>query len=219
MRVIFALVAAMLVAATACAEPIAIANPSFEDPALPLEGGATWTNAYAGWDGPDTAGDSFVELIEGFSSDGPQHVGMQGGINGEVSQAIGALAPNTVYTLTLDIGKRNDGFNPADGLNLAEFGFYLGADRQAGGTMLATAQVDPSAEAEGTFLLDQSVSYTTGETVEAGDFYISLALADGATGRAHYDNVRLDASPVPEPTAGLLAALAGLSGMAFRRRR
>ena len=208
----------LLSALIASAEPVAVGNHSFELPDLPLESGATWTNTYDNWDTPDAEGDAFVEMIDGFFTDGEQHIGMQNGINGEVSQAVGLLSPNTIYTLTVDVGKRNENFNPADGTNWAEFGLYVGADRQAGGTKLATTLVDPSALDDGAFMLDQTLSYTTGDTVPAGDLYISLALADGASGRAHYDNIRLDASAVPEPAAGLLAMMGALAGMTLRRR-
>ena len=106
MKHVLALLTVLSVAVAANADPVAIANHSFEDPTMPLEDGATWTNAYPDWDTPDTAGNSFVELIDGFSTDGANHVGMQGGVDGEVSQAVGSILPNTTYTLTDDLELR-----------------------------------------------------------------------------------------------------------------
>ena len=194
------------------ADSLAINNASFEDPVL-SEGGPTWTNELPGWDGPENAGNAFVEYIDGFVQEGLQHIGIQGG--DEVSQNLGvSLLPNSVYTLTLGVGNRNANFTPAEGQE-SRFGLYVGGDANGGGTLLADSVVDAFPLGESTF--DEfSMSYTTGDAVDAGDLVVSLRTT--GAGRAHYDNIRVDVNPVPEPSSVVLIVFGALSFLRLRRK-
>jgi hypothetical protein len=70
------------------------------------------------------------------------------------------------------------------------------------------------APAGGTFG-DATFSWTTGAVAPVGNLRISIQSLNAT--RLHVDNVRLDATVIPEPAAGVL----GLLGVAFvlRRRR
>jgi hypothetical protein len=202
-----AVVVAVTLCGSAFAEQIAIKNPGFEAPAQALGG---WTNDLPDWSGPPAAGDAFIEYIDTFNSEGVNHLGIQNGE--EVSQDLGVpLLPNTTYTLTVGVGRRNATFTVED--NDSRFGLYVGGDLADGGTLLADASYNAFPLADLTFV-DQTLTYTSGDTVPAGNLVVSLRTAGGS--RAHFDNVRLEA--VPEP-ATLALALVGLLGLVGRMRR
>jgi hypothetical protein len=208
-RRVLAVCCVMALCGNVFAEQIVVKNASFEDPILNA-GGATWTNTYPDWNPPPAVGDAFVEYIAGFASDGVNHIGVQNGQ--EVSQDLGVpLLPNTTYNLTVSVGRRNATFTVAD--NDSRFGLYAGGDLGDGGTLVADASYNAFPLADLTFV-DQSLSYTTGDSVPAGNLFISLRTAGGS--RAHFDNIRLEA--VPEPSAMVLAAV-GLLGVFGRLRR
>lgn len=212
MRIYQALTLAVVVCmcGSARAESVAIQNASFEDPVLNAGG---WTNELVDWDGPPVAGDSFIEYIAGFSSDGNQHIGIQA--TQEVSQDLGVpVKPNTQYTLTLGVGKRNANFSPAG--QASTFGLYAGGDFADGGTLLGEATYDASGLPDLTFV-DQSVVITTSDAIPTGNLFLSLRTT--GAGRAHYDNIRLDAIPIPEPSSMVLAGLAALGCLIVRRKR
>ncbi len=210
MRCCVSILTILALATMSNAEPISIKNASFEDPAQDPGG---WTNTYPDWEAPPATGDAFVEYIDGFSSEGVQHIGVQN--SEEVSQDLGvALVPNSIYELTVGVGNRNANFSPTDGTQASTFGLYLGGDAGAGGTLLADSTVDAGPLGESTFA-DFSLSYETGDTVADGNVFISLRTTGG--GRAHYDNVRLNV--VPEPSSIALLSLAGLGLLLGSRRR
>jgi hypothetical protein len=206
---VFSVFAVLALAAAVQADPINIKNASFEEPVQDPGG---WTNTYPDWEAPPTTSDSFVEYIDGFSSEGVNHLGIQNGE--EVSQDLGvSLIPNSIYELTVGVGNRNASFTPTDGTQASTFGLYLGGDSGAGGTLLADVTVDAGPLGESTFA-DFSLAYETGDTVPEGNVFISLRTTGG--GRAHYDNIRLNL--VPEPSSIALLSLAGL-GLLLRCRR
>jgi hypothetical protein len=198
---------ALMMAAGAMADPVTIANFSFEDPAQDPGG---WTNTLPSWDPPPVAANAFIEYIAGFTSDGVNHLGMEQG--GEVSQNLGvSLLPNTTYDLTVGVGRRNATFTVAG--NESRYGLYVGGDAGGGGTLLADATYDASPLADSTFV-DRTLTYTTGGTPPAGNLWVSLRST--GVNRAHYDNVRLTA--VPEPSC-IMLVLCGLMGLLHYRRR
>ena len=190
------------------AEQIVVKNASFEEP---VQGPGGWTNDLPEWSGPPAAGDSFIEYIDTFHSEGVNHLGIQN--LEEVSQDLGVPAlPNTTYNLTVGVGRRNASFT-VEG-NASNFGLYVGGDLADGGTLIGELTYDAFPLADLTFV-DQTLSVTTGDTVPAGNLFVSLRTAGPS--RAHFDNIRLEA--VPEPSTLALAML-GLLGMTqwIRRR-
>ena len=197
------------------AASVTIQNPSFEAPDLSQPGVNPWTNDLApggGWlnqDNSTSNGGSFIEVIGGFSADGTQHIGMASAWG--VGQDTGVVfQANTRYTLTVAVGNRNANFSPVD--NISQYGLVDGI-----GGIHASDSVDASTLPESTFVDAPALVFD----VPAGSPLIGepviIGLTSAGAGRAHFDNIRLDASTIPEPTTGLLAGLAGL--MLLRRRR
>ena len=197
------------------AASVTIQNPSFEVTDLTAAGGNTWTNDLApggGWinqDNTTSNGSSFIEVIGGFSSEGAQHIGIAPAWG--IGQDTGILfSANTRYTLSIAAGNRT---NQSAAGNLSQYGFADGI-----GGINGSATFDAFANvAAGTFA--EAPAYVF--DVPAGSPLIGqpviISLASVGPGRSHFDNIRLDASAIPEPTTGLLAGLAGL--MLLRRKR
>jgi hypothetical protein len=197
------------------AASVTITNPGFESPDLTTAGGNTWTNDLApggGWlnaDNSTSNGGSFIEVIGGFSSEGTQHIGVAPAWG--VGQDAGILfEANTRYTLLIAAGNR---LNQSAAGNLTQYGFSDGV-----GGIHGSATFDAFANvAAGSFSDAPAFVFD----VPAGSPLIGqpviVGLASAGPGRSHFDNIRLDASAIPEPTTGLLAGLAGL--MLLRRKR
>lgn len=176
-------------------------------------------------DGP-VSNVSFEEHIAGFAADGTDHVGVNTGVYLWQDTGV-ALAPNTRYTLTIAAGNRG---GQSGAGNATTFGLLAGAstlgvanyaDTAAviadGALTLASSSVDATVlAAAGTFADAPSLVFTTGATVPSENVVILLG-ADGAGARSHFDNIRLDATAIPEVSSTLLGALAGL--FLLRRRR
>ena len=209
---------------------ITVADHSFEsNPAGDLSANpTTWSDDLTpDWEerGGAGNGDAFAEFIAGFSADGSQHVGIN--VGGYIWQDTGvALQPNTTYTLTVATGNRAGQSNAgnittysilAGATNLGAANYATAADVVADNALtLATQTVNATTlTAAGTFAEAPALVFTTGATVPAENVVIFLG-ADGL-GRSHFDNIRLDASPVPEPSTSLLGLLTGLA--LLRRRR
>ena len=126
---------------------------------------------------------------------------------GTISQTLAAsLTPNTTYTLSVDVGFRLNGAVDVTNYSIALF---------AGSTLLNSFSASNGIIPIGTFA-DETVTYTTGATVLPGDLSIVLT-SDGQ--QADFDNVRLTASTVPEPSSlSLLAGALGIMFLALRRR-
>jgi hypothetical protein len=128
-------------------------------------------------------------------------VGYVTGAGARISQDAGAFLPNTTYTLTVAYGI------PLNGSGTGWLELYPSTD----GSLLATNK--GFSGVSGTFV-DRSVSYTTGNAV-SGNLIIVLSSLGNET---HYDNVRLDATTVPEPSFLILLSVAAVV-QTLRRRR
>jgi hypothetical protein len=193
------------------AAPVPIANHSFETPDL-TSGGNTWSNANIDWGDPDPGiNDQFTEFIANFASEGQQHVGINatdtnnnGLVDPLVQDLAATYAPNTIYTLTVGVGNRNATFTIPGNESI----FRL-ADA-ATGNVLAESIVDASTIPVGTFE-DRSLVFTTGASGGPVGNGIRIVLANGPAGRSHFDNIRLDATVIPEPATMTLLLIAGIA--------
>ena len=218
MKKMIVFVAVLAVASYASAESVNINNFSFEEPVLDPGG---WTNTYPDWAPPENSGDAFVEYIDGFSSDGNQHIGLAN--QAIVAQGLGVeLSPNTTYELTVGIGNRNGSFTPTDGTQASTFGLSIPntADVDCwlppGCWSLTRETVDAGPLGPSTFA-DFSLTYTTTNEVRPGELLV--VLENTGNGRSHFDNIRLTATAIPEPSSLVLLSLSGLALGALRRRR
>jgi hypothetical protein len=227
-----ALTAALL--ASAQAAPITVLNPSFESPATApatftgtmTTGPANWTvyntgatdnSRYFGvWNpattlsyvngAPDGAnvGVVFLDNTTNLAEAGLQQV------------LSATLQLSTQYTLTVEVGN----FSPGDPApwNFAGFPGYR-VDLLAGTTLLASDN-NTLAPGEGIFLTS-TVSFSTGTShASAGQaLRIRLVNLNGPGVEVNFDNVRLDAAPVPEPSSALLCGIGALCAFARRRRQ
>lgn len=197
----------------AAAASIAIANSSFETSGGVALAPGGWNNELGPeWRGTNGTnhGNAFIEYIAGFASEGTQHLGMAQGYS--VWQVLGVnYEPNTIYTLNVAVGNRNPSFTVAGN----ESTYSLADDT---GVKFATASLNASTLAQLTFADAPPLVLNTAATPDAVGKPIRIQFDALGVNRSHFDNVRLDASPVPEPTAAGLLALSAL-GLIVRRRR
>lgn len=124
------------------------------------------------------------------------------------------LQLSTTYTLRTEVGN----FAPVVGSPYDFTGFPgYRVDLLAGGTVIATDN-NTLAPEEGRFLTS-TVTFTTGLShVNAGQaLSIRLVNLNGTGVEVNFDDVRLEAVPVPEPAAGFLLGASAL--LLVRRRR
>ncbi|MEN9840291.1 MAG: hypothetical protein RL376_91 [Verrucomicrobiota bacterium] len=144
------------------------------------------------------------------------------GVESGLVQTLSAtLALNTRYVLTVAVGNiTNDAQAPHNSFNFTGFPGYR-VDFLAGGTVIASDN-NSLLPPEGQFLTS-TVDLSIGAShAQAGQTLgIRLVNLDGANGlEVNFDDVRLDASPIPEPaTASLVLGAAALVGVSCRRRR
>ncbi len=217
------LLASVAITASAHATAIVIPNFSFETP----DGGVDLVTATASfqsnpnaswlrsgnwgvqdWVNAQFAGSTGDASVLPGTADGYQAAFMSSGAT--IFQDLGVLLPNTEYTFTVAVGNRLD---RADS-NLVTLSLING--NNLSGNVLVTG-ASTTSPADGTFE-DFSVSFTSAADV-TGNLVIAIN-SHTASSQLVIDNVRLDASAIPEPSA--FAALAGIVGLGFaasRRRR
>lgn len=130
---------------------------------------------------------------------------------GTISQTLtSSIIPDTTYVLTVDVGHRLDASTSPTGY-LTNYTIAL----YAGTTLLNSFSASNGVIPIGEFA-DETVTFTSGATVPAGDLTIVLTSVGP---QADFDNVRLTASTVPEPSSlTLLAGALGVMFLALRRR-
>lgn len=130
-------------------------------------------------------------------------------VTGGIFLDVGELLANTQYTLTVAIGSRADRMNSPGIISLIN-----GIDNT--GTVLATGGGIPATQ---NTWQDYTISFTTGNSV-SDDLIIALSvLGNGTTIQADFDNVRLDATAVPEPSTVALCLVGGLGMVGLIRRQ
>jgi len=206
------LVSLGLCMAVGTAAPVAITNYSFETPQLGTTG-TTWSNALgAPWTGTSGTnnGNAFIEYIANFFSNTPdqpnnrQHIGMNAGYDVWQDGAT-TYAAGTTYTLTVAVGNR------AGTTNAANASAYALADATTG-FPLDSGVRNASQVAGGTFADAPALTVHVPPGSPLATRAARILLQARGTGRSHYDNVRLDASPMNTSLPGVInAAATGVS--------
>ena len=211
-----AVIVSNLATTTAFGVPITIINPSFEID-NPGPGGVS-SGPTVGWSGIghlDRTAGSFNTVIEPTpDSADAERLGWSNG--GTPTQLLSALlAANTTYTLTVDVGDRTD-------LNFAGTTLNLGTGPGVGNNLLTAvviANTTPNnTAAAGDGWQTWQSTFTTGAApVNLGQpLRIDLANVSGI--QTLFDNVRLDATTVPEPATSILSAIV-FGAVVCKRRR
>lgn len=104
---------------------------------------------------------------------------------GGIYQNVGALLPNTTYTLTVALG-RNPAFGPGSGLGSPGIISLINGTSNTGMLLASTSGIP---EAVNTWQ-DYAVSFSTGPSV-SGDLIVELSVAGASTYQAEFDDVRL----------------------------
>jgi len=169
---------------TVLADPVDVGNPSFESPVL--QQGGYIIGSFDSWDAIATAGVFYPAPFQ-FNlplPDGNQ-IGIANDSAGQLSQTLSAtLLSNTIYTLTVYVGRRLDCCNPSSySVELYAGGVLIGSDNSQ----------DP---APGDFALS-TVIYTSGDPDPLEGLPLQIVLnSTGPVGQIAFDSVALDATPV-----------------------
>ncbi len=182
---------AVFLAALACqslsASPIPIGDFSFE-------GNSLGPDAYSSNIGPEwigtggsNDGNAFEEYIPGFVSQGTDHLGMEQYYS--VWQDLGVTyQANTRYTLTVGVGNR------PSGTNFGNQSQYILTDST--GTLWAGDSYSAINIPSGTFADATPLVFETPTDPASVGKTIRILLFAGGSGRSHFDNIRLDATPM-----------------------
>lgn len=181
------------------AAPVSVADFSFEGNGLGPGGfdynlGPEWQET----NGPGN-GAGFEEYITGFVAQGTDHLGME--LNHDVWQDLGvSYEANTRYTLTVAAGHRSGNTNAGNQST------YLLADSE--GTIHATGVFNAAALAPQSFGDAPQLVFDTPDSPAAVGKTIRILLQARGAGRSHFDNIRLDATPLVPPGTAAIQNLA-----------
>lgn len=150
---------------------------------------------------------------------------------GDYNQPVGlqqlltsSLQPNTQYTLTVQVGNIGDaGPVPYELSGFPGYAVQLLAGPNLNSLTLLSQDNNTLSIPEATFSLS-TVTYTTGSSVTPGQFLairlLNLNLGNPNSGiEVNYDDVKLDASAVPEPSSAALLVGSLLVASAINRKR
>ncbi len=230
-RSFFCLVLLLAPVLTLSAESIVVPNFSFESPAQPNSannnGGDGDTTTITSWTIAAPAGNTDNGVYHpsgGFTSTNPLPApadsnqlaylvpGAGNTSSITTSASLGAVAANTLYTLTVALGNRSDNL-------FFDTGTYT-IDLLANGVSIAEATQAGSTIAHGTFS-DLSAAFTSpaaGPVVGESLTIRLSATAGSSNDEAIFDNVRLTTTAVPEPAISTMI-LAGMAALAARKVR
>jgi hapalindole biogenesis HpiC1 cyclase-like protein len=208
----FCALAFCLLASGAWGDSVSIQNPSFEitntldQPCAGLT--ACFNNGpIPGWSTLADGFGSFAPTSAYFNLPLPDGSIVAYTNGGALSQTLAgiSLLPNSVYTLSVDVGRRLDKSGVGYSLTLLD-----------GTNVFCTSSNSSGLITAGTFQ-DKTLTCATGATVPGG--FLSIELT-GDGNQIDFDNVRLDVSPstvaTPEPSALALTSVGLLvSGLFF----
>lgn len=218
-----------LAAPTASADPVTVPGFSFEEADVPDDA----TGAPAGWVAVN--GGVYDPTDEGYPGatgdnsplPAPAVGGQVGWHNVTADSPVGSLtsaapvatvADNTQYTLTVAIGDRATDLGGGVPLEPGLVTIELLVD----GAVAGSGSVSGTALADGTFT-DLSATFTTTASDPRAGGGLTIRLRQDYAGpelvqQANFDNVRLDATPIPEPAAALSLGVLAMGGLLVRRR-
>jgi hapalindole H/12-epi-hapalindole U/12-epi-fischerindole U synthase len=142
------------------------------------------------------------------------------GIESGLVQTLDAtLQLNTHYTLTVEVGNMANDPSPSNTFAFTGFPGYR-VDLLAGGQVIASDN-NTLLPAEGTFPTSQvSLSIGASHVLAGQSLGIRLVNLNAGPGiEVNFDNVRLDATAIPEPTTVAFISGAATCALAFLRRR
>jgi hypothetical protein len=217
-RVLISAVCALVfcvLAPGAWGDDISIQNPSFEATSpltVPCAGPGTCLYNFGpipGWTISGPTGGSFEPSSFYFSLPLPDGNIVAYTNDGSISQTLTgtSLLPNSIYSLSVDVGRRFDVTSADYSLSLTD-----------GSNVFCTSGVESNGSIAAGAFQDITLTCTTGASVPAGLLGIELT---GAGRQIDFDNVRLNVtSAVATPEPGVLAlTLIGCLCMFFMRSR
>jgi len=155
-----------------------------------------------------------------FLMDNPGNQSQFAGIESGLVQTLSAtLQTNTRYTLTVEVGNMATDPSPQHAFAFTGFPGYR-VDLLAGGQVIASDN-NSLLPSEGTFLTSQfSLSIGASHVLAGQALGIRLVNLNAAPGiEVNFDNIRLDATAIPEPaTFASLLGIVTLALAVFRRR-